>query len=151
MDRELKLEAGALEIALNWDFIELNDVIRWADRQIEPVPLPDDNLIRLSLAKSKGDAMTLLKDILGPFDEWRVLKSFLKKFSNLEVLEPKLASKISGLIYRKLSLSAACPAQNEFGNFWSLCDDIDLAIDGITGDPNKISAEILNEIKQLAL
>ena len=151
MDREIKLEAAALEFALHWDFIDLADVVGWADKQIESAIIPDEEIICLSLAKSKIEASILLKHISGFIDEWRVIKRFLCRFKNLDSLDPNLASEISGTIYRRLPLSSAGPAQNEFHNFWSFWIDLDLAIDGITGDPIKISAEILEDIKRLAL
>ncbi len=153
MDRETKLEAGALATALSWEYAELDEAVGWADRLIEVSTIPDDRIIRLALVKSKSEGISILHEILGPFDKWTVLRKFFGRFASKEKLTPEEASDLAKNIFKQLKQTeiTTLPAPKEFQNFWGLWDDIDLAIDGISGDPIEVSAMILKEIKLLAL
>jgi len=140
-----KTKAAEMAIAISWEYAELSDVIEWADEQISQSDAPDDRMIDLSLASSKGEAAGILRSISKGTDEWLNLSYFLNRFYLTKNLDSTEASKLAKQLY---TLTVNSDAPEQFICFVSHWDAIDLAVDGMIGDPDECIQIFLSDIRK---
>ena len=144
--RTQKLAAAEMAIALSWGYIDLSDVVAWADEQISDADVPDDSLISLSLSDGVGEAAGFLRALSADVDEWSSLSCFLRRFVDAEMMLPEEASKLAKHLYQVTAHSDAPDAFKPFASHW---DDIDLAIDGVVGSTATCIRNFLSDIREV--
>ena len=149
MDRDEKLYAGSVCIAIEWGLADYSEAVGWADKFIESKSDPNIEVIDLSLSSSSSETTALLKLIQEPLDEWIVLKKFFSRFNTTKSLSDELALSLAKKLFFRLSEAQYVP--EAFSNFWGYWDEIDLAINGSTGDPEQIAQQFLEDMKSLAI
>lgn len=145
MNDNQRLQAAAWAISLGWGYTPLEDVTVWADEMILDADIPDDSIIALSLTKRVYEAIQILHDASRTVDKWQALAFFLKQFISMQAMEPKFASTLAGHLFREVTYNDDPPP--EFVPFYSRWDDIDMAIDGIFGDPKEQVEKFLEDIR----
>jgi hypothetical protein len=143
----LKTQATAYAIALASGAIEVTDVIRWADKQIETIEQPDWELCQVSLSRGrlKDDVVRLLRNIRGGADRQQAMRAALR------MIAPALGSDVerSSEIARFLFDQAAYKDNIDDGPLRDVCvwawDALDLARDGIVQESY---ADVITRFRQ---
>ena len=149
MNRDFKLNAGALALALEWEFADLKEIIEWADKYILRSDAPELEIIDLSLSKNTMEAIRYLNIIKGPFDKWTILRKFFGRFKETHILSVKNACDLSWQLYKLIEFAEYVPKDLKQLTLYS--DDFDLALNGINGTPEFRAAELLKDIKRLSI
>ena len=139
-----RTQAGDLAVALQHGYIDLQAVVEWADEQISETVEPDVRLIDLSLTSGPGEATGILRSISQDTDFWLILSHFLKRFYDVKTLKPQEALKLAKCLY-ELTTNEIAP--KEFTALASHWDVIDLAMDGVMGDTNECTQNLLRDIR----
>ena len=117
-------------------------MIKWADLQILKDACPHPNLIDLSLAKTIGEAVSALNKFETPKNCGAVAKLAFRFFhqslragvGNYQIIAKGLYD---------MALEGFMPKPENEGAMLSFWDSLDLAIDGVFGDPENVRSEIL--------
>ena len=147
MDYGQKVIAGEFALALKWDEAELKEVVEWADSLIATMDTPDDDLIEVSLANNKADAVTALNALSVKADEWEIVLALLQRIARRSSMEPGKASQLARHLYHVAMKPDAPKFMAPFCGHW---DDIDLAIDGVYGDVDSSVGAFLADLKEAA-
>ena len=140
---DLTIEAAARTMALDFGVLPLEDLIAWADGQIQAERDFDPRLIDLSLAKTDAEAKAALREF-GPTTDKPQVSARL-----FSLLHDALASgrddgrKVAKALY-DMAMGDYVPAPEHEGPMWCFWDDLDLAIDGVHGDAEAIRTEMLS-------
>ena len=129
-------------MALESNALTLEDVIGWADGKISAEREFDARLIDVSLAASVGEAITALNALEPMFDKPKVAALVFRFFHEALASGKGDHRKIAKALY-EMAMGDYVPAPELKGPMWIFWDGLDLAVDGIYGDPDAIKAEIL--------
>jgi len=136
-----------MALAISWGYANVSEAVEWADEQIALSRIPDHRLTEISLAKSVSEAVTPLNSLSKDVDIWVATTFFLRRFLSQNEMQPAEASKLAErLFYLAIDKDAPEPFQR-LAYYW---DEIDLAVDGVYGDPKVCVAEFLGIIKSVA-
>lgn len=140
-ETSLTVEAAARAKALAFGILPLEALIAWADGRIQAEPDFDPRLIDLSLAKSDAEARAALYAFGPATDKPRIAARLFP------LLREALASggddgrKVAKALYH-MAMDGYVPAPELEGPMWCFWDDLDLAIDGIHGDPEEVRGRL---------
>ena len=144
---ELTIEAEARALAMRYNSISLDEIIKWADGHIQSEENPNSNFFDLSLAKSSGEAISALNSFGAQNDKAKVAKLTFRFFYNSLQSGNGDFRRISKALFDMVS-DGYVPYPDAEGDMWSFWDDLDLAIDGIVGDPEFIKSQMLEFIRK---
>lgn len=148
LTKDQQEKAGELSLALQWGYADLSEAVVWADIVIQGAHIIDDDIFSISLANESSTAISYLNNLSGSCDEWRVLRLFLKRFDGMTTLPIDRASSLAKYLYMKCIYDESSPKDMAcFSDHW---DAIDLAVDGVLGDPIDAVSEFLADIKEFA-
>jgi len=141
-------QAGEIALALEWGYADASEAVTWMDSIIENSKTINNDMIKVSLSKDVATAITHLHEISKNSDEWNILRLFLRRFNDVTVMSFESASKLAKHLYMKSSYDDEAPSDmNCFASHW---DAIDLAVDGVTGDPKVAVKNFLDDIREFA-
>lgn len=136
INMEIEIEAAARILAIKYGAVELGELIEWADLQILKEASPHSNLIDLSLAKTLGEAVSALNKFETPKDCAAVAKLAFRFFHQSLLSGAGNYQTIAKGLY-DMALEGFMPKPESEGAMLSFWDSIDLAIDGVFGDPEE--------------
>lgn len=139
---DVRIETTARELAIQYGALSLDDLIGWADGKIENEATPDTRYFDISLAKSMDDVISALNSFGPSNDKTSVAKLTFRFFYESLNSGKGDFQKIARGIY-DMATNGYLPDPEVEGEMWSYWDSLDLAIDGIFGDPDEIRSEIL--------
>ena len=145
--RDLQEKAGEISLALTWGFTDLAEAVAWADFIIEQSDNISDEIVSVSLSKSIPDAISQLSKLAKGCDKWNVLRLFLQRFSNLDSIPYAQASKLGKNLYHFCIINEPAPKEMECLYFHH--DSVQLALDGVYGEPNVAVRELLDDIRKV--
>ncbi|RJG48209.1 hypothetical protein [Motilimonas pumila] len=143
------IEINAKVLALECGALSLEAVVEWADEIILKSEEPDIRLFDVSVAKNKNDAVVALHAFGCSKDPKSVAKEAFNLF--VHALENNLTSyeNVSQKLYEmSFEPNALLPDDNAKGPMMTYWDELDIANDGIYGDPDKIKNEMLSFLKK---
>lgn len=146
MTGSLQEQARELSLALEWGLVDLNHVIRWADEKILECENIADELCDVSLATDVNTALTGLNELARGSGLWLSAARALRRILEIEDLSPRFASTIAMQVYRLGLRKDAPEAYISLMHHW---DDIDLAIDGYTGNPEQATRAFVQNVSEL--
>jgi hypothetical protein len=138
----MQIETEAKLFAIKYGSIALDEIIKWADDNIQSSPEPDPNFIDLSLAKTMGQAVSALNGFGFSDDKASVAKLILKYFYEALISGRSSYQTISKAIY-DMALEGYVPSIDVKSEMYSYWDALDLAIGGSFGEPEVIKTQIL--------
>jgi hypothetical protein len=144
MDYNQRLQAAALAIGLSWGYVQLDEAIAWADKLIVESEVPAGEIVELSVTQNAPDAIESLNAIAAAVDKWMALSLLLRRLSVTRIFEPKAAATLAKRLFFEVTRGDP-PA--EFRPFFGYWDDLDLAIDGIVGNPEELTEQFLRDIR----
>lgn len=146
---QIQDEAKAMVLALSYKAIQLEDIIKWVDGLIATKDHPESYLFDLSLAKTKGDAITVLNRISINCNRNNVAritigmleKSYLNNdLSSMEVAKSLISMAVDGF----------SPAKEAEIEMYAIEYNLELAMKGVFSTPEDIESdlkEFLNKYK----
>ncbi|WP_425074471.1 hypothetical protein [Sagittula sp. S175] len=140
-------EAAALALALDWGYADLSEATTWADAQILAAEVPDALLIDVALARTPGEAASLLRALSEGANRWQALAVFLRRFDTLTTMSPAEASALARDLYMLAAYEDPPAAFRPFVTHW---DAIDLARDDVCGDLDTCIRAFLDDIHHVA-
>ncbi len=146
---DLKTEATARAMALKFGVIQLEDLAAWADTIIAEDEDFDPRLIDVSLANSKAQATSALNAFGWETDKARIagrVCGLMRK--SLESTRGDYR-RIAKALY-DMAMDDYLPGSDSDGSMWEFWDALDLALDGLHGDPAAIKAEMLKFLADAA-
>ena len=144
-----KFEINAMILALECGALKLKNVTEWADSLILKADEPDFRLFDVSVSKSTNDAVVSLQKFGVSDDSELVAKKAFSLF--VAALESNATNyeKVSQKIYEMtFEPNMLIPDQNAEGQMMSFWDSLDIANDGIYGDPFEIKRDMLAFLKK---
>ena len=144
---DLRIEASAKEIAVKYGVLSLAEIVNWADNEIMSKEDPDPSFYDLSLARTLGDALAILNAMGKSNNKAEVSKRSFSYFYKFMKLNKGYHQKIAKALY-DMAMEGIVPAKEAEGAMWSFWDSLDLAVDGIYGDPNQINQEMIEFIQK---
>ena len=143
------VEINAMILALECGALKLNNVTEWADSLILEADEPDCRLFDVSVSRNTNEAVVALQEF-GVSDDSRLVAKmafsmFVKALENNTTCYEKVSQKIYEMAFEPNVLIPDEKAENQMMSFW---DSLDIANDGIYGDPKEIKTEILAFLKQ---
>ncbi|MBM0745549.1 hypothetical protein JOY44_29915 (plasmid) [Phormidium sp. CLA17] len=144
----MKEQAEFYRVGLLLGSVKLADVIAWCDSVIMAEASPDINIIEASVSGSKGinavaDALSQVK---GEFDKRALTRRIFRSMFDLVSQDRKQAPKVAGWLYH-MATDNDVPNDEAEPEMWCFWDAIDLAVDGIYGDEEKLVDEMLQFLK----
>lgn len=143
----MKIETEAKLFAIKYGAITLDEIIKWADDNIQSNTTPDPNFIELSLAKTMGEAVSALNEFGFSDDKTNVSKLILEYFYESLTSGRSSYEAISKAIY-DMALEGYFPGDGTESEMFSYWDELDLAIIGSYGDPEEVKARMLEFIQK---
>ena len=145
MTDQFQEQANELAIALEWGLADLDEVVRRADSVMAANDEFEPNLIDISLATNLAEALAALNQFLpGPHSQ-SGLSSLFKRILAIEPLAPDQACRLAQRVFNLASSEGASDELSRLVGHW---DYIQLAIDGILGDPEEEVAKFLNGLSE---
>lgn len=144
---DLRIEASAKEIAVKYGALSLAEIIKWADTEIMNSEDPDSSIYDLSLSRTLGDALAILNAMCKSNKKAEVSKRSFSYFYEYMKLNKGYHQKIAKALY-DMAMQGIVPTPEAEGAMWSFWDSLDLAIDGIYGDPDQINQEMIEFIQK---
>jgi hypothetical protein len=141
-DKSIQIEAEAKVLAIKYDAISLEEIIKWSDSKIQAQDKPDIAFIELSLSKSIGEAVSALNSFGQSECKKEIAKVAFTYFYQSLMTEKGNFQKISKALY-DMVMDEYSPSSEADGQMWSFWDELDLAIEGSYGDPDSIKKEML--------
>lgn len=144
----MKEQAEFYRVGLLLGSLKLADVIAWCDSIIMAEALPDINIIEASISGSKGvnAVADALSQVRGDFDKSAVTRRIFRSMFDLVSQDRKQAPKIARQLYH-MAIDNDVPNDEAEPEMWYFWDAIDLAVDGIHGDEEKLIDEMLQFLK----
>lgn len=139
---DLRTEAAARAIALTCGALSLEQVIDWADTEISGSGDFDAGLIDVSLAKSPAEALSALNGF-GPTPDKSVVAARAIQFFHRALVSGEGSHRDIARALYDMAMKEFVPAPEFEGPMWSFWDDLDLAMDGIHGDPEAIKEDMV--------
>ena len=139
---DLKTEAAARAIALTCGALSLEQVVDWADTEISGTEDFDAGLIDVSLAKTPAEALSALNRF-GPAPDKSVVATRAFQFFHRALVSGEGSHRDIALARYDMAMKEFVPAPELEGPMWAFWDDLDLAMDGIHGDPEAIKEELV--------
>jgi hypothetical protein len=105
-----KEQAEVRRILLEYGFIQIKDVIAWADSIISSEPSPDFEIIEISLSpqKSTYEIITLIHKVRGDCDSSNVIRKAMRELLIMLEKRPELGKSVAiwlyGLLINKIIL-----------------------------------------------
>jgi len=141
----MKIETEAKLLAIKYGVISLDEIIKWADENIQSSIDPDPNFIDLSLSKNMGEAVSSLIAFGISDDKTKVAKLTFKYFYKFLKSGRSSYQKISKGLF-DMALEGYFPGNDTESEMYSYWDSLDLAIMGSYGDPEEIKIQMLDFI-----
>lgn len=150
LKREMNIvEINAMILALECGALKINNVTEWADSLILKADEPDIRLFDVSVSKNTNDAVLALQEFGLSTDSKLVAKQafsiFVKALENNTTTYEKVSQKIYEMAFEPNIFIPDEQAENQMMSFW---DSLDIANDGIYGNPVEIKMEMLAFLKQ---
>jgi hypothetical protein len=144
----MKEQAEFYRAALLLGIIQIKDVIAWCDSIIIEEELPDIAIIEASMSGSKGvnAVADALSGVKGGFDKRVVTKHIFGSMYDFVSQDRKQAPKVARQLYH-MAIDNDVPSDEAEPEMWYFWDAIDLAVDGIHGDEEKLIDEMLQFLK----
>lgn len=139
---ELRTEAAARAMALACGALSLEQVTEWADAEIAGREDFDAGLIDVSLAKTAAEALSALNGFEPATDKPSVAARVFQFFHQSLVSGGGLHQDIARALF-DMAMNGYIPAPEFEGPMSAYWDDLDLAVDGIHGDPEAIKQDLL--------
>jgi hypothetical protein len=140
------LNINAMILALECGAYSKNVAVEWADDLIRASDEPDERLFDVSTSKDVYAAISSLSKFGEYPDRAAVAKKAFQIFSisleNKDVTFESIAEKIYHMAF-----AGDIPSEEAEGEMISYWDSLDIANDGIYGDPQEIKKELLSFIK----
>ncbi|MBU2978741.1 hypothetical protein [Alteromonas sp. C1M14] len=143
------VEINAMILALECGALKLEDVIKWADLAIIHADVPDDRLFDVSVATCPNTAVAALQ-VFGASDTPSLVAKkafiyFLTGLKNHTTSYNMVAQKLYEMAFEPNITIPDKNAESQMMSFW---DALDIANEGVYGDPVVIKKEMLAFLKQ---
>lgn len=144
----MKERAEAYRAALLLGIIQIKDVTAWCDSIIIEEELPDIAIIEASISGSKGvnAVADALSGVKGESDKRVVTKRIFGCMYDFVSQDRKQAPKVARQLYH-MAIDNDVPNDEAEPEMWYFWDAIDLAVDGMHGDEEKLIDEMLQFLK----
>lgn len=143
----LQIDASARKLSVDYGAMSLEELVAWADGLILEQEEPLVALIDLSLARKMSQALTALGKIGASADKPQVARLVFQFFhAALSSDRADYRGVVKGLY--EMSMEGYVPApgcEDEMSRYW---DDLDLADEGIYGDPGEVRAKVQAFLKR---
>jgi len=145
----IELEAAELALALEWGYATLAEATSWADEKISTSDNPKLDIIEVAFSKKSSDAIQHLNNLSKGIDEWVLIRVFLKRFRDIDILSYADASKLARFLFMQSVHQNDCP--DDMIIFHHHSDNIDLAKQGdINCTTEEAIGEFLADVKAIA-
>lgn len=139
---DLRTEAAARALALACGALSLEQVIDWADTEISRTEDLDAGLIDVSLAKTSAEALSALNGF-GPAPDKSVVAARAFQIFHRALVSGEGSHRDIAWALDDIAMKECVSAPQLEGPMWSFWDVLDLAIDGIHGEPEAIKEDIV--------
>ena len=126
-NRSLGTWAEAWRRRLQHGVAPLDDLKRSADGQIRSAENPPHWLLDVALAQSWDEALSVLGQDTGPFDEVRAFRGLVEGWRDLFERDPSTASRIGLAMYRIATYSDEFTPEEAVGDMQSIGHDLDMS------------------------
>ena len=144
---DLPVQVSARELAIKYGALSLQDLVSWADFELLSNENPDPNFYDMSLSQTMGEALTALNKIKKSDDKVRVSKLAFQYFHHHLKSGKGNYQKIAKALF-DMAMHDFIPKKEAASAMYSFWDDLDLAIDGIYGEPEQIKQELIDFLKR---
>ncbi len=148
----MKEQAEVYRIGLLLGLFKLPNVIAWCDSIIMAEAEPDIAIIEASISGSKGiDAVAnALSEVEGEFNNRSVAKIIFRSMYDLVNQNRKQAPQVAEWLYR-MAFDFGAPDEEAESEMTYYYDAIDLAVDGIYGDAEKLTDKMLQFLHEYSI
>ena len=148
----MKEQAEVYRVGLLLGLFKLSDVIAWCDSVIVAEESPDIAIIESSMSGSKGvnAVANALAEVEGAFNKRSVINLLFRSMYNLVNHDRKQAPRVAEQIYR-LAFDYGAPDEKAESEMTYYYDAIDLAVDGVYGDAEKLTDKMLHFLYEYSL
>lgn len=146
-EASLRTEALQQYLALDWGLIGLPNVKLWADERILSHKDMDSRVHDISLSNNINDAFSSLEALSKGGDFSLALRSIFEQVLSIDEITPDRASELARKIYF-LGMNEDLP--REIYSLIHHWDQIDLALDGTSGDQRAATQAFLNDLAMLS-
>ena len=150
--RNHKEQAEIYRYGLPLGLFEVSDVVKWCDFIVMAEPSPDIGIIEASIAGSKGAyaVASALSEVQGEFDKVLVIRHILGAMYEVLRVNRTKAPLVARLLYRMAS-DNDFPDDDTETEMWRFWDEVDLAVEGIHGDVEEVTDDLLRFLKRYSV
>ncbi len=150
--KDMKEQAEVFRVGLLLGLFKLSDVIAWCDSVIMEEATPDIAIIEASISGSKGvnAVANALSEVEGEFNKRSVTKLIFRSMYDSVNQDRKQAPQIAEWLYR-MAFDYGAPDEEAESEMTYYYDAIDLAVDGIYGDAEKLTEKMLQFLHEYSI
>lgn len=147
----LKETAELYRLALLGGWISSEEVAAWTDHVIEGVAKPDASILEASVRarRPRAEMAEALGQVSGEFDGRAVHRALLGLMHRAVSQDRTLAARTAAALYLIASDDEA-PDEHASSLMWSFDDDLEMAHEGVYGDPEQTIDEMIHFLSDYA-